>query len=104
MIEKITLERSEEISEFVKQILIPTQIMMQIIPIEEMEEMLEKLKDSTSISRALPFPVSQNKADINEKKNDLYAAIINLMKKQKIVLGHKDDFIDEKAMKELGMF
>ncbi len=101
--EKPSLERSQEIAEYIKAILFPLQIMMNAIPIEELEESLKRLEESTSIQRALPFPASQNKASLNEKKNNLYRAIINLMKTQKEVLDHKDPFINEEMLEILGV-
>ncbi len=85
-----TDNRMIRLSELIKPILIDLQLMMREFKIDELKAVINSLEELTSIQRALPFPETQNKADLNKKKNKLMSAIVNLAERQQDVLEHKN--------------
>ncbi len=81
-----TKERSQQIADLLKPILLSLQMFMQEVPIEEMESILSDMEDVTSTLAAWPFPNTLNKAEEMNVKNELFKAMINFMKTQKKVL------------------
>lgn len=105
--EKISDEKemdlSFKIATLIKPILFHIQLLMKEIPIEDMEHKLEILKDITSTQEAFPFPQTLNQADLNKKKNKVFKCIIDLMKAEKEMLNHENQYITEKELKEIGL-
>ena len=91
------------IADLIKPILMHLQIMMANISIEDLEETLNKMMDFASTQRAFPFPATQNAADLNEKKNKLFKAILNLVKAQRDVMEHKENVIDDNFLRKAGL-
>ncbi len=85
-----TKERNQEIADLIKPVLLDLQILMREVPIEEMESILNRMKDTASTLAAWPFPNTLNKAEEMNVKNELFKAMINFMKAQKKVLDFKN--------------
>ncbi len=81
-----TKERSQQIADLLKPVLLSLQTFMQEVPIEEMESIANDMEDVASTLAAWPFPNTLNKAEEMKVKNELMESMIHFMKAQKKVL------------------
>lgn len=76
--------------ETIPQLLVPMQILLSQVTIQELEDMLHEMNDEASKMCALPFPETIAKSEVMMRKNKLYERIIELAKAQKDLLDNPE--------------